>query len=216
MSEQSRGHIPDRKKRTFWVDPRFAIGLVLVGASVLGVVIVVGANDSSVAVLATDAALVPGETVHSGDLRTVQVRVSGVGKLYLSPGDIPDEGVIVTRTVAAGELLPLSAVGSAEATEQTTVVLQLTSRLPEAVGEGARLDIWAARASGGGDFEAPSVIVPAATVVRLVTEETLMNSASSGPLVEALIPRSAVAGVLESVANGAALSAIPVDLPVRE
>jgi hypothetical protein len=215
MSEQSRGHVPDRKKRPFWFDPRFAIGLVLVAASVVGVVVVVEANDSSVAVMAAQAAIAPGDTVHRDDLRTEMVRVGNAQQLYLLPDDVPAEGVVVTRAVSAGELLPIAAVGSTQAIELTTVVLQLTSRLPEAVGEGTRLDIWAARASGSGEFAAPSVIVPAALVVRLVTEDALMGS-SSGPLVEALIPRSAVATVLESVANGAALSAIPVDLPVRE
>jgi hypothetical protein len=215
MSEHPRGHVPDRKKRRFWFDPRFVIGLVLVGASVAGVGLVVGANDSTVAVLATRAAVAPGDTVHSDDLRTAQVRVGNAEDLYLLPTELPSEGVVITRAIAAGELLPVAAVSKAESVDVTTVVLQLTARLPETVGEGTRLDIWAARASGGGEFEAPSVIVSAATVVGLVTEDTLVGS-STGPVVEALIPRSAVAGVLESVANGAALSAIPVDLPVRE
>jgi len=215
MSEQSRGHVPDRRRRTFWFDPRFVIGLVLVASSVVGVVAVIGANDSSVSVLATQGAVVPGETLRSDDLRTVQVRVGGAQELYLVPDDLPAQGVLVTRAVAAGELLPRSAVGSAEAVDVTTVVLQLTSRLPESVNEGGRLDIWAARTSGSGEFEAPVVIVPAATVVRLIVEDAVMGS-SSGPLVEVLIPRSAVASVLESVANGSALSAIPVDLPVQE
>ncbi|PRY68952.1 SAF domain-containing protein [Glaciihabitans tibetensis] len=216
MSAETRGHVPDRRKRTFWFDPRFAIGLVLVAASVGGVVWVVGVNDSSVAVLAARAAIAPGEILLAEDLRTVQVRVESVHDLYVAPDKLPSAGLVATRAIAAGELLPVSAVGSADAVQLTAVVLHLTSRLPESVSEGARLDIWAARATGGGDFEAPSVIVSAATVVRLVDDDDALMGSSDGPLVEVLIPRASVAGVLESVANGAALSAIPVDLPVTE
>jgi hypothetical protein len=215
MSEHSRGSIPDRRKRRFWVDPRFVIGLALVGASAVGVVVLVGANDSSVAVLVARSPLAPGDILQSDDLRTEQVRAGGVHDLYLAPGAVPSDGLVVTRAVAAGELVPVSALGATEAVDSTTVVLQLTSRLPETVVEGTRLDIWAARATSPGDFEPPAVIVQAAMVVRLVAEESLVGS-TTGPAVEVLIPRASVASVLESVANGAALSAIPVDLPVRE
>jgi hypothetical protein len=213
MSEKVHARSSGRGRRPFWFDPRFVIGLVLVAGSVVGVVAVVAANDTSVQVLAARAAIAPGQTVSADDLVTRSVRVGSAEKLYLVPADLADGPVVATRAVAAGEFVPASAVGSAAGLDVTSVVLSLTARLPQSVVEGTRLDVWAARSTGSGTFDAPTVIVSAATVVRIIDDDSLMAGSSSGT-VEVQIPRSAIASVLESVANGAALSAIPVDLPL--
>ena len=94
----------ERAPRSFWFDPRFAIGIVLVIVSVLGVVAVVTAADSSVLVYAARTALSPGDRVKTSDLDARSVRLGSLGAQYLADGDIPRGGFVVTRSaVARGE-----------------------------------------------------------------------------------------------------------------
>jgi hypothetical protein len=201
----------DRKHRAFWFDPRFAIGLVLVAASVAGVVALVGANDSSVSILSAREPIVPGDRVTADDLVVTAARAGAAEGLYLSPDDVPADGFVVTRPIDAGEFVPASAVSSTDGIDQTSIVLALASPLPESVEPFSRVDIWSSRHNDDGVFEAPAVMVSSAVVVRLVEDDGLM--ARSGSTVEVLIPRDDVARVLEGVVNGAALSALPSDLP---
>ena len=204
----------DRKRPRFWFDPRFAIGLILVAVSVAGVVGIVAATDSSITIMAAGSDFSPGDRVTAADLVGTSVRIADAEKRYLLATDIPREGVVLTRSVAAGELVPAAAAGSASGLQLTSIVLSLTSRLPESVDAGSRLDVWSARQGEAGRFEAPTVIVPSAIVVRLVTDAGLMVN-NVGSSVEVLIPRSSIARVLEGVANGSAISAVPVDLPME-
>ena len=137
-----------RKKRALWLDPRFAIGLVLVVVSVLGVVGLVGAANASVDVLAAHSALTPGERVHASDLVATSVRVDATAALYLRASDVPSAGVVVTRAFSAGELIPRSAVGSEAGLDLTSVVVSESTPLAASVVSGARVDLWSADASG--------------------------------------------------------------------
>jgi hypothetical protein len=204
----------DRRHRTFWFDPRFAIGLVLVAASVAGVVALVGANDSSVSILSAREQIAPGDRVTPDDLVVTAARAGVAEGLYLSPDDVPADGFVVTRPIDAGEFVPASAVSSTDGIDQTSIVLALASPLPESVERFSRVDIWSSRENNDGVFDAPTVMVSSAVVVRVVEGDGLM--ARAGSTVEVLIPRDDAARVLEGVVNGAALSALPSDLPLEK
>jgi hypothetical protein len=199
-------------RRRFWFDPRFAIGLLLIVASVAGVVGIVGAADSSVLVYAAREPLAPGDRVDADDLIGTSVRLAGAERLYLVPDDLPDGGLVVTKAVAEGELVPASAVGSTEGERQTSIVVGVGGELAESVVAGSTVDVWSARESTAGLFEAPVVIVSGATVVRLVDRQGLVvdNDSTS---IEVLVPRTDVARVLEAIANDDAIAVVPASLP---
>jgi hypothetical protein len=206
-----------RRRRSFWFDPRFAVGLILVVVSVLGVVGLVGAANASVDVLAARTTLTPGERVHVADLIPTSVRADQTDELYLRAADVPAAGIIVTRAVAAGELVPQSAVGSEAGKKLTSVVVSVNTALAASVVPGARVDLWSAQqvaggVTGGDSHAAPTVLVPSATILRLVDQKSVV--ATQGSAVELLVPKSATASVLDAIANGAALSVVPVDLPL--
>src|SRR5690554_2659979 len=102
----------ERTPRSFWFDPRFAIGIVLVIASVAGVLVVVSSADKTVTVLAARSVLSVGDRINADDLVEQSVRLGAVTDRYLSGDEIPVDGLIVTRTIAEGELVPTSVVGS--------------------------------------------------------------------------------------------------------
>jgi hypothetical protein len=203
-----------KKARSLAFDPRLAIGLVLVIGSVAGVVAIVSAADRTVTVYAAPGALTPGERIRPSDLDTRHVRLDDAETLYLVPGDVPSDGLVVTRTVAAGELVPTSAIGSAEGVRSTSVVLDVGVALAAAVQPAALVDVWAAREVEGGGFGPPTAIVSGATVVRLVESDSIVSGGDS-TAIEVLVPRSKLARVLEAVANGDAISIVPAGLPGR-
>jgi hypothetical protein len=205
---------PAQRRRRFWFDPRFAIGILLVVASVGGVLSIVSSADASTQVYAARDAIAPGDRIDAGDLVAVSVRIDQSGELYLAPGDMPEEGLVVVRSVGDGELVPASAIGSAAGLRLASVVVTLNGQLPESITPGAVVDLWAASQQESSSFGPPSVIVTGATVVREVESEGLVASGDVSSL-ELLVPRSKVARVLEAIANEDSLSAIPASIPVR-
>jgi hypothetical protein len=205
---------PPVRRRRFWFDPRFAIGILLVIASVGGVLAIVSSADASTRVYVARDAIAPGDRIEADDLVAVSVRIEQSGGLYLTPGDIPDDGLVVVRTVGEGELVPTSAVGSAAGLRLASVVVTISGQLPGSIAPGSLIDLWAASREEGGAFGPPSVIVTSATVVREVESEGLVASGDASSL-ELLVPRAKIARVLEAIANEDALSAVPVSIPAQ-
>lgn len=210
---KSGGRSVGTRKR-FWVDPRFAIGLGLVIAGVAGTAFVVTTSDTSEEVFTTRGPLAVGDVIVEEDLVRSSVRVGAAERLYLVPGDVPEGGLVVTRAVAAGELVPASAVGTTTGQEFTTVVVPVGERLAASVTAGATVDLWASPQLDGGVFGPPVVIVPSASVVRLLEPSGIVVDETSAA-VEMLVPKYRIARVLEAMANDDALSLVPVSLPVK-
>lgn len=199
--------------RRFWFDGRFLVGILLVAASVVAVVGIVTAADRTVEVYAAPAALSPGDRVSIGALESRFVRLDGAESVYLSPATVPSSGLTVVRPITAGELIPLSAVGQSASQRVASVVIPVTTGLPASIGPNAVVDVWGAAEVEHGRFGPPSVLVSSATVVR-VLESTGFIAGSSSAGVELLVTRDRLARVLEAVANGSALSLVPVSIPV--
>ncbi len=197
-----------RARRPFWGDTRFVLGILLIAASVAGVWLVVGAARQTAPVLAAARTLVPGEVVGAADVRTVDVALGSSAASYLAPESL-GAGAVVTRTVAAGELLPADAVGAAAAARVTTIVVDTAADVPAAVAAGWRVEVWhAPPGAEPGTFEAPRILVADATVARVTREDGVIGGARAA--LELVIPRSDVAQALAAVTGGSTLSVVPV------
>jgi hypothetical protein len=197
--------------RRAWLDPRLAIGAVLVVASIVGVWLVIQASSRSTTVWVASETLLPGDVIGAGDVEQVELRMDGAADAYLA-GAATAEGLVVVSTVGAGEALPLSALGDADAVDLATVVLATDGGLASTIGEGSVVDVWAAPPGEQGAFEASTVLVADAIVVGLVEEDGLI--ADDAVRLEVLVPREDVASVLDAVANAHAMSVVPVATPV--
>jgi flagella basal body P-ring formation protein FlgA len=204
----------ERKPRSFWFDPRFAIGLGLVVVSVFGVLGIVASGDSSVQVFAARSALVPGDRIGAADLLVKSVRLGDLDGKYLVPADVPSGGLVVTRVVSAGELVPASAVGDRSGARVASVVVAVQGSLPKSVAAGAVIDIWSASRADDRSYGPPSVLASSVTVVRVIAPDGMV-SAKNGDSVEVLVPRSRIARVLQAIANQDAISLVPANLPVK-
>lgn len=195
--------------RGFWIDPRFLVGVALVIVSIAGVYLLVAAIDRTTAVYAARSALVPGERIEAADLVVRNVRLGPSEQEYLAVNDLLD-GAVATRSILAGELVPVSAVGTAEQAEQTIVVVSVPA-LAGSISKGSVVDLWASvpgRDAPGDAQGAPAVLVADATVAGIQKAAGIIADGRVNA-VEVLVPRSRVAAVLEAIAADATMSIVP-------
>ncbi len=207
-------------------DLRLVLGVFLVIGSVVGVFGIVAAADRRVIVYAAVSSLTPGQRIDRGDLVERTVALDGADSLYLGRGDIPSGGLVVTQPVATGQLLPASSVGSEVGVQSTSIVLQLATRVSGAVVPGSSVDLWSvpksgkgASASGTDEVDAPlapAVLVAGSTVVKVLDASRSFAANATGSLLEVRVPRSTVALVLQAVADGDALAALPAGIPIGD
>lgn len=196
--------------RRTWMDPRLAIGVVLVLASLAGVWLVVQQSSRTEAAWSATRTLLPGETIAAGDVQRVAVRMPQSEARYLD-GSVDPLGLVVAASVGEGEVLPLRAVGQAASADRAAVVIDVDGALPRAIRAGALVDVWTAPPTDEG-FAAPSVLVDDAIVVGVLEDEGLL--ASAGRQLELLVPLDQTAPLLEAMSNEHALSVVPLAQPV--
>lgn len=195
-----------RRPRAFWSDARFLLGIVLIAASVVGVWFVVSSARQTVPVFAASRTIVPGEALSGDAVRIVDVALGQVGDAYLTPDEMQD-GLIATRTVEAGELVPRNAAGAAARAEVTTVVLRSALDVPASVEAGTVVEVWSASLVERGTYDTPRILVADATVASVARDDSMIGGGSAA--VELVIPRADVAAVLAAVSDEAALSIVP-------
>ncbi|CAN5270188.1 hypothetical protein BH11ACT3_BH11ACT3_22260 [soil metagenome] len=207
------------RRRRISIDARLVFGVLLVAASVAGVMGIVVAADRRMTVYAASDSFGPGDRIHVDDLLVRSVALDGGDALYLTPGAVPDEGLVITQVVREGELVPTAAVGSVAGRRTTSIVLELTAPVSAAVVPGALVDVWSAPAAATGQiaslgtFGPPVVLSSDAIVVRVLDDDGPV-AASQGAAVEVLVPRSRIARFLQAIANGDALAVVPAGLPL--
>jgi hypothetical protein len=134
-----RGH------RSAWRDPRLWVGVVLVAASVVAGARLLAAADDTVQVWAAADDLGAGQQVGPEDLVAQRVRFAGTDALagYFTVDDELPADLELTRSVAAGELLPRGAVGTPEQTGLVEVPVAVEPELvPPGVGPGDVVDLY--------------------------------------------------------------------------
>ncbi|WP_400993912.1 SAF domain-containing protein [Agromyces sp. GXQ0307] len=189
------------------MDPRLLVGLVLVAGSTVGVWALVEALDDTTEVLVAPTTVTAGTRVTLDDLRVESVRLGGLADGYLAPADVPGGGLVVTRTVREGELVPAASVAEGDTAGTATVVVPTRGPLARGTAPGAVVDVWAAGELERGVFEPPVVLVAGAEVAAVLDGDGMV--AGDGPSVELLIPRAKTAALLEALASGDAIDLVP-------
>ena len=189
------------------LDLRLIIGVVIVIATALAGFALVSAADNTTSVYTAAKSLSPGHVIKDSDLVLTDVKLGKSSSAYLDAKGLT-QGAVVTKAVAAGELVPLSAVGTAKQVATTNVVVQLDLPLSSDAVVGSNVDVWASMAAGQGIFGPPAVIISGAQIAQ-ITEATGLAASTGGVRVEIVVPQSKVAALLESQANGDAISLVP-------
>ncbi|MDR7252666.1 hypothetical protein J2X46_001642 [Nocardioides sp. BE266] len=134
-----------RTRSPGWRDPRLWIGVVLVtGSVVAGARVLAGADDMT-SVWAASGDLVAGQALEAGDLSATRVRFDDDADRarYLAVDDELPAELTLTHALAAGELVPVGALGEATADDTVSVSIAVPfEHVPTDVSRGSRVDVW--------------------------------------------------------------------------
>ncbi len=198
-----------------WRDPRFLVGVVLVLAGVVAGARVVDQARDTVEVWALNRPVGAGQTLTAADLTVAEVHLDEATLATYVSARTPPGDVVALRGLAAGELLPRTSIGGADALTARPVTVPVAGSVPPGVAVGALVDVWVVPAPapadlGGADARsAPERLVEAAEVSALVDGGGAL-SARSGADVQVVIPVGALPAVLQAVSAEDDLVLVPV------
>lgn len=196
-----------RARRAFWGDVRFLIGIALVILSITGVWLIVSSARQTAPMLQAERTIAQGEALVSDDFRVVEVSLGAVATDYLAPQDL-QPGLVAARTLADGELLPVTATASAESARTTSIVVESSVGIPESVTVGTPVELWFAPPTSEDEFDAPRILVADVVVASLPETDGMLAQRSTA--IELVLERADVADVLAAMTSGAALSVVPL------
>lgn len=196
-----------------WRDPRLVVGVLMVLASVLGVIWVVSATDATVGVWVVKADVSAGNPITADVVEVERVQVPDQ-TVYLSADEPLPDALIATRDFASGELL--TQVGTAvdgEPAEIRLVTLPvLTNQMPSSLAVGSRVDVYVVERTASGEPEAAPRLVLGDVLVSAVDDESGAFGGSSLEVGVALaVPSERVADIVDAQARG---TVTLVDVPV--
>ncbi len=187
--------IAGRLQRPGWKDPRLLIGLVLIAVSVMATAsIVSGADRTDPQYVARDS-LTPGTVITEDHLAVLHVRV-GAGE-YVMLGE-PIVGMVITRVVGAGELIPSSALASPDSFAARPIAVTTARPLAQGIERGAIVDVWLTSAGSG---EVESVLIAGELVVDQVERRAGAFSSGAVETVYLMVPKRDVGDFLAALAS---------------
>jgi hypothetical protein len=148
--------------------------VIVAGSVVLGARLL-GSADDSVAVWTVAENLEEGTPIGATHVvaRDVRFADAALADRYVSAGSTLPAGSVLLRDLAAGELLPREALGSAEVVPLVEVPLAVPiAAVPATVRAGAVVDVWATP-----DREAFAASGPRQESVRVFDDVTVVSAA---------------------------------------
>jgi hypothetical protein len=181
------------------------LGMMLLAISVVGVWLVIDANNRTEEFLVAAKPASSGSVITESSFRVVRMNLGDSARLYLRPGDL-EPGNYLLNTMEVGQLVALGSVASAIIDARQPVVITSTMPLPRGVGVGDFVDIWVSEAQEGGRFAPPMTLVLDAEIVDVAEASGVM--ADQQPRVQVLVPVESVSPILDAVASKDSLSMI--------
>jgi hypothetical protein len=181
-----------------WTDTRLLLGVLLVLGSVVAGTRVVATAEQTHAVWATVRDLPAGVTVRDDDIVLAQVRLDRTAARYVDAGQAV-VGRSLLRAVAAGELLPASALDddAQQAPAHLMAVPVQAGHLPPGVDRGDIVDVYVTPQ----DADARRVLA-SATVTDLVGAGGGLRDPSADSTVVLQVPDGEVPDVVAAVRSG--------------
>jgi hypothetical protein len=192
-----------RLPRSRWLDARLLGGLLLVLLSVVLGARVLADADRRVLVWSVTRDLGAASTLRSDDLRATSVRLDGVAGRYLSAAE-DLEGLVLTRPVGRGELLPASAVRPVGSPERRRVVIEVDRAGVAGLAKGQVVDLYAVPDAAAEQSAGPRLVLAGVTVAEDVrAADGGFGGGGSTAGVALLVDVADVAEVIGAAAQGA-------------
>jgi len=207
-SKHSTGALPApaarRLARARWWDGRLIIGVLLVLVSMVAGARVVAASDDRTTVWSVSHDLPAGTALKSADLQQVKVHLGATVSRYIgTTGDTP-VGRVLVRPLGNGELIPTTAVISAETAPPLRLVTVPVEAFhhPTGLARGERVDVFVTPDGGPGSAAEPELVLRAVTVDSVVEDSGRFGSTGGRGVVLAVSPDDSPA-VVSAVQRGA-------------
>lgn len=192
-----------RLSRPRWLDPRLLGGVLLVLLSVVVGAKVVADADRRVEVWSVTRDLGADTRLADGDLRATAVNLSGSTGRYLSAAQDLD-GLVLTRPVSHGELVPVAAVARAGDGEQRRLAIEVDRFGVAGLKKGQVVDVFVVRETPSGERPAPpELVLSGVTVAEDVRSgASAFGGGSATAGVALLVDRADVPDLIDAVAHG--------------
>ncbi|HWC34922.1 MAG TPA: hypothetical protein VG650_08845 [Mycobacteriales bacterium] len=186
-----------------WFDIRF-----LAGVAIIVIPIVIGAHvlasaDRYASVYVARRALVPGEHLVAADLVVGRVRFDGQAPRYVAAGR-PPIGYVITRYVAAGELLPLGALTGTPTTvaaERLVTIPVASGHAPLGLSRGDVVDLYVTDKTPTVSKAArPRLVIGGVPVADASSSGALSSSATISVVID--VPAVSVGDVVRAIETG--------------
>jgi hypothetical protein len=206
-----------RLQRPAWRDARLLVGVLLVlGSVVLGSYVVAHADDRT-AMYAAAGPLVPGQRLSEDDLTRVEVQLGSQAASYLSAAQGLPADRYVLREVRAGELVPVSSVGSHDDIDVQPLTLLVDAGAAASLEVGSQVDVYVNPAEpdqtgGGKRFTGPQLALQRVSVSGLPqTSSGLGGGSVTGDRpVQVMAPTDRIKDIIGKVDLGARVTVVPV------
>jgi hypothetical protein len=192
-----------RLPRARWLDARLLVGLLLVLVSVVVGAKVFADADQRVQVWSVTRDLGADTPLRDDDLRARSVSLDEATGRYLSAGD-DLEGLVLTRPVGRGELLPVAAVGRSDATAKRRIVIEVDRVGVAGLLKGRVVDVYAVRETPSGEQPTPPELVLSGVTVGedVGSGGSAFGGSGSQAGVALLVDQADVPDLIDAVAHG--------------
>jgi hypothetical protein len=196
-----------RLKRPSWKDPRLLVGVLLVLASVIGVISLVGSADKTTDVYAARDSIAVGEKLSQENVVLAKVRLGETEEHYLTLESGLPEGLVAVQRVGKNQLIPRDSLGKMDALDRKPVTVTIEESLPDQAVAGTRVDVWVALPDARNGFSEPKLLLPGAEIAQVTPGSTALGS-SRNTEVMVLVADNQMPALLGAQANKAKISVV--------
>ena len=180
-----------------------AASSLLVLGSMVGAWVLIEQSKTTEVFLVTKQNLASGTTLTAADLDQIPLSMFEISGSYLQPAALV-EGLVLTRPLAAGEAVPISALTTAELTNWSNVVLTPALELSSQIEVGTKVSIWSSPHLDFQTFGEPDLLATDIEVVKII--EPQGNFADTSKSVELRVPKNSLQYLIGAITNNDALA----------
>ena len=196
-----------RLKRPSWKDPRLLVGVLLILASVVGVISLLGSADKTTEVFVAREAIAVGEKLTPDNVSRVKMRLGEVESHYITAESGMPDGVVAVQRIGKDQLLPRESLGAVDLLDRKPVAVTVQEALPEQAVAGTRVDVWVSMPDARNGFAQPKLLLPGAEIAEVSPGSTALGSSKSTVLM-VLVGDEHMPSLLGAQANEAKISVV--------
>lgn len=196
-----------RLKPPSWKDPRLLVGMLLVLASVVGVISLVGSADQTTEVYAARDSIAVGEKLTTDNVVRAKVRLGETEEHYFTAEAGLPEGLVAVQRIGKNQLVPKESLATMDALDRKPVAVTIDEALPPQAVAGTRVDVWVALPDARNGFSEPKLLLPGAEIAQVTAGSTALGSSRSTVLM-VLVEDTLMPAILGAQANDAKISVV--------